>query len=199
MFASYLCKFKKITLLLPWLGDNKHKRFDDRQSSAALKSLHSGDQIFQGPLVRLIYDMVETCEPSFELYVPCGFCHFVNDIFCLKPVPPCFNLAPDQQTAARTDSILFCFGSQLSTQGYNNLAVVSWVGIKLCSWASPRESLHSKSVWFVLHKINQDKQECKSLVGRRCWGSHGEVTVPSLNGGHCPRPHSQSNPPSTLC
>ena len=113
--------------------------------------------------------------------------------------PPCFNLAPDQQTAARTDSILFCFGSQLSTQGYNNLAVVSWVGIKLCSWASPRESLHSKSVWFVLHKINQDKQECKSLVGRRCWGSHGEVTVPSLNGGHCPRPHSQSNPPSTLC
>ena len=92
-----------------------------------------------------------------------------------------------------------CFGSQLSTQGYNNLAVVSWVGIKLCSWASPRESLHSKSVWFVLHKINQDKQECKSLVGRRCWGSHGEVTVPSLNGGHCPKPHSQSNPPSTLC
>ena len=78
--------------MLPRLGDHNHKRFDDRQSSAALKSLHSGDQIFQGPLVRLIYDMVETCEPSFELYVPCGFCHFVNDIFCLKLVPPALTL-----------------------------------------------------------------------------------------------------------
>ena len=91
--SSKLCKFIYVKVRRsPRLGDHNHKRFDDRQSSAALKSLHSGDQIFQGPLVRLIYDMVETCEPSFELYVPCGFCHFVNDIFCLKLVPPALTL-----------------------------------------------------------------------------------------------------------
>ena len=60
--SSKLCKFIYVKVRRsPRLGDHNHKRFDDRQSSAALKSLHSGDQIFQSPLVRLIFDMVETC------------------------------------------------------------------------------------------------------------------------------------------